>query len=53
MCSVTAKVLIESKGKNFALDFPCNSSSCISIQIVIFLFQFQSVLLFLAQFLMF
>ena len=27
MCFVTSKVLLESKGKDFGLDFPCNSSS--------------------------
>ena len=54
MCFVTSEVLLESKGKGFDLDFPCNSSSFIFNQSVFFHFQFQCslvVLIFLFPFL--
>ena len=49
MCFVTSKILLQTKGKGFGLDLPCNSSSLIFNSKYIFsLFQFQCILLFLA-----
>ena len=50
ICFVTSKNLLNSKGKRFGLNFPCNSSSFFFFltQIVFFLFQFQCVPLCLA-----
>ena len=54
MCFVTSKILIESKDKDFGLDFPRNSSSLIfNSNCIFFFFNFNVFFCFYPPFLMF